>query len=129
VTASEETVVERIKERNREMEIAMHQKYPDYFPTIAAAFKIWLKLLSQRHPVIMIDTDRHDFVNSDSAKAHVLDEVRDWSAYHLTSPYGLNLSGRDGTRIILPEFLKTKPSGYVDITPGLSGEHKVLQRR
>ena len=129
VTSSEETAVERIKDRKREMELIMLDRYPDYFPTITRSFDTWFKLLARRHPVIIINTDTHDFVNSDRARAHVLDEIRAWSGYHLSSPYRLNLRGREGARLVLPDFLKSRPGTYFDITPGLSTDSKMLQRR
>ena len=129
VTSSEETAVQRIKDRKREMELIMNERYPDYFPTVTRSFNTWFKLLSRSHPVIIINTDTHDFVNSDRAKAHVLDEVRAWSGYYLSSPHRLNFRGREGARLIIPESLKTKPGSYFDITPGLSTDSKVLQRR
>ncbi len=129
VTASEDTVIERIKKRGREMELTMHQRYPDYFPTIVRGFNTWFKMLSRNRPVIVIDTDKWDFVNSARAADCVLDEVRAWSSYYISNPNRLNRLGRDGARIILPEFLKYRYPNYFDTTPGLSSEQKMLQRR
>lgn len=129
VTSSEETALQRIKDRKREMELIMLDRNPDYFPTITRSFNTWFKLLSRRHPVIIVNTDTHDFVNSDRARAQVLDEIRAWSGYHLSSPYRLNLRGREGARLVLPDFLKSRPGTYFDITPGLSTDSKMLQRR
>ncbi|KKU12093.1 MAG: Deoxyguanosine kinase [Candidatus Woesebacteria bacterium GW2011_GWA1_45_8] len=108
VIASQESVVRRIVERKRDMELAMHEKFPLYFPTIAHKFGKWLELLTRQHPVILIDTDKWDFVNDPHSRNFVLQEIRNRASRLLTDPNQVNLLGREGARLILPDFLKSE---------------------
>lgn len=128
LTSSPETAVKRIIDRGREMELIMHEKHPYYFPTIVKAFNSWLKFLSRHYPVITIDTDACDIVNDDGAKEYILNEIRHQAGYYLYSPNQMNGLGADGSHLIIPDFLKPRPT-YSDITPGLPTEQKMLQRR
>jgi len=122
VTASEESVVRRILERKRDMELAMHEKFPSYFPTIVRKFGKWLELLARQHPVILINTDKWDFVNDPRSRNIVLEEIRNRASRLLTDPNQVNLLGQEGAKLILPDFLKSErlssgPVSEAQVTP------------
>ena len=119
LTSSPETAVRRIIERGREMEVVMNECHPEYFPTIVRAFNSWITWLSRHRPVVIIDTERWDFIQSEQARNFVLAEFRDCTSDYLTSPDQMNSMGIDGVNLIIPEFLKPIRK-YYNITQGPS---------
>ena len=109
--ASENTVIKRIVERGREMELTMLSKYPEYFPKLAWEFEKWItnKQQDPRASVIVIDAEKFDFAKDEKGKKEVLREVINWSYYYLTASSQRNLVGSDGAKLILPDSFRIAP--------------------
>lgn len=96
VTAKAQTVVQRIQERGRPMELMMLERFPEYFPKIVAEFNRWLTRAKQNHLVREIDSDKYNLVSDEADRNNVLEEARNWARYYIT---------RDGSKLILPGLL------------------------
>ena len=117
--AKESTVIERIKKREREMELTMLAKYPEYFPMIAREFEGWLKQKRKDRDswVTVIDSDKFDFAPDGVHKEEVVTEIKNWLSYFMTNPCQRNGVGSDGTKLIVPGSFKVIPH-FIDRIPG-----------
>ncbi len=123
--AKEETVIRRIlergaKEKGREMELAMHKKYPKYFPTLVTEFNSWLeeKQRDCNSCVTVIDTDKFDFARDGSQMEEVVTEAKNWLSYYISNPNQRNQVGSDGAKLIMPDSFTTRPH-IIDRVPGV----------
>jgi deoxyguanosine kinase len=117
--AKPDTVIKRIKGRGREMELAMHEKYPEYFSMLARKFDKWLshKRKQRGNWIVEIDTDRFDFTGGDDIKESVVKEAINWTNYLLTNPNQRNTIGSDGAKLIIPRSFRITRH-FVDPVPG-----------
>jgi deoxyguanosine kinase len=117
--AKESTVIERIKNRKREMELTMNEKYPEYFPTIVREFNIWLaaKQKESGNKIVVVDTDEFNFTHGNDKKEMAVTEVKNWLSYFISNPHQRNGVGSDGARLIMPSSFRTTPH-FIDRVPG-----------
>lgn len=114
--AKKETVRERIMKRGRKMELSMMKKHPDYFDLITEEINTWIRENRYKVPMIVIETDGVDFVNDDSSREGVVEEIRAWASYYINSPHQLDGRASDGAKLIFPNFLRA-PRNVVDLLP------------
>lgn len=109
--AKEDTVIERIIKRGREMELTMYKKYPDYFPSLVREFNIWLetKQKSKDNKIFVMDTESFDFSQGEKEKAEIVKEAVNRSGYFIAAPTQRNMVGSDGAKLIMPNSFRTTP--------------------
>lgn len=129
-TAPESTVIQRIINRGRDMELKMNADHPDYFPAIVAEYNEWLdcQLALGTKDIYVIDLESKDFVTEGRAKDQEVIEVKNKLGYMIERDHHLNMVGHDGSPLIFPTFL-IPYSEPLDVPPGISSESRRLQRR
>lgn len=117
--ASENTVIERIVRRDREMELIFMEKHPDYFLRLVWEFNIWLekRLRDGNSKVVVIDTDKFDFTKKGNQREAAITEAKNWLGYFLSNPNQRNLISSDGARLIIPNSFRPRPN-LIDRVPG-----------
>ena len=117
--ASEKTVIERIRNRERYMELKMLEKYPEYFRLIVREFNSWLKKKQKEDDcrVNVIDNDRFDYAHDGEHRQIVINATKNWLNYYLLSPSQRNGIGSDGVKLIIPTTFRTTPN-LIDRAPG-----------
>jgi deoxyguanosine kinase len=118
-TGSEEKIVENILKRGREMELTMHERFPDYFPMIVREFNMLLddSTAPVAKHVVKVDTDKFDILGSEEKRTEIIKETKDWLNYQISSPTQRGMMGSDGTRLIILDSFKAAPH-YIDRVPG-----------
>jgi deoxyguanosine kinase len=117
--ANENTVIERIIGRDREMELIMMKNYPEYFPTLVWEFDNWLekKRRDCESCVAVIDTDKFDYAKNHDGKEAVVTEAKNWLRYYISHPHQRNGTGTDGAKLIMPSSFRTALH-FIDRVPG-----------
>lgn len=129
LTAKKETILKRIRDRGREMELSMMDENPGYFPMLVDEFNNWLeKKKNGDDKLIAIDTDKFDFSRDGNLKEMLLGDTISWLNYYLTSSHQRDSIGVDGANLIIPESFCLRPRHITDYAPGQDGESIRLRR-
>jgi len=116
---SEKGVVERILKRGREMEMVMHERFPEYFPMVVREFNMLLSKSTQpiAKNVIEVDTDKFNFLGSEAEREEIITEMKNQLSYQISSPTQRNSVGSDGVKLVIPDSFKVIPH-FIDRVPG-----------
>jgi deoxyadenosine/deoxycytidine kinase len=116
---------------NPDREVELKEK-PAYWKKLWKFHEVWVRRNLGQMRIAVIDGDSFNFArfeNEDVAKKALLHEFLNQARYHLVGPLGKE--PRQSQNLIIPDLiLNHRPYTLsFDITPGLSSEQKVLQRR
>ena len=82
VNAPPAVIRNRIQERGRPFEQRILEEYPKYIDVLSEMVEQFSWLCGPEHPVIRIDSNRYDYVNSPEGASAVVQEVGNWVRYY-----------------------------------------------
>ena len=118
LTASKQTIGQRIIKRGREMELVMLKESPEYFDFLNDEFNDWLAEARVSKNIVVIDTDNFGISGDPDDMGYAVEEAKNWTGYYLSSDHQMNLIGSDGAKLIFPSFLRPRVHVKDDV-PGL----------
>lgn len=101
VNAPPDVIRQRVKQRGREFELKLLEERPDYFDELCRQVEGFTRSV-KTSPMININSERMNFVNTPHGRWNAIREIMSWSGYYFRDN---NKIGTDGSELIIPSFL------------------------
>lgn len=101
VNAPADIIRQRVKERGRDFELRLLSEQPEYFDRLCDQVDSYAKSI-KTIPVINIDSQRRDFVNTPHGRWDAMSEIMAWTGYYFRDNHR---NSSKESKLIIPSFL------------------------